>query len=61
MNYPTVEWTVYFKKEGAADTPLIESIQARGGIKTWRRRSVYLGPSGMSTFSSSVSLNPGFV
>ena len=27
-NYPIVEWTLYFKNEGATDTPLIESIQA---------------------------------
>ena len=26
--YPTVEWTVYLKNGGAADTPLIESLQA---------------------------------
>lgn len=27
-DYPTVEWTAYFKNEGAADTPIIEAIQA---------------------------------
>jgi alpha-galactosidase len=27
-NYPTVEWTVYFKNEGSAETPILESIQA---------------------------------
>ncbi len=27
-DYPTLEWTVHFKNEGSADTPLIESIQA---------------------------------
>ena len=27
-NYPTVEWTLYFKNEGDSDSPLIESIQA---------------------------------
>ena len=27
-NYPTVEWTVYFKNEGDQDTPLLESIQS---------------------------------
>ncbi len=27
-NYPTVEWTVYFKNEGKADTPILESLQA---------------------------------
>jgi len=27
-DYPTVEWTVYFRNEGTADTPLLESIQA---------------------------------
>jgi alpha-galactosidase len=28
QDYPTVEWTLYLKNEGAADTPLLESIQA---------------------------------
>ncbi|MFH1737939.1 MAG: alpha-galactosidase, partial [bacterium] len=27
-DYPTVEWTAYFKNEGGADTPILESIQA---------------------------------
>ncbi|MFH1741923.1 MAG: hypothetical protein ABIH23_23210, partial [bacterium] len=27
-DFPTVEWTLYFKNEGASDTPIIESIQA---------------------------------
>jgi len=27
-DYPTVEWTVYFKNEGATDTPILKSIQA---------------------------------
>ncbi|HQE82001.1 MAG TPA: NPCBM/NEW2 domain-containing protein [Candidatus Hydrogenedentes bacterium] len=27
-NYPTVEWTAYFKNEGTGDTPILESIQA---------------------------------
>ena len=27
-DYPTVEWTVYFKNEGTTDTPILESIQA---------------------------------
>ena len=27
-DYPTVEWTVYFKNTGTADSPLIENIQA---------------------------------
>ena len=27
-DYPTIEWTVYFKNEGATDTPILESIQA---------------------------------
>ena len=27
-NVPTVEWTVYLKNEGAADTPMLEKIQA---------------------------------
>ena len=34
--YPTVEWTVYFKNEGARDTPVLESIQA---LDTTFRRS----------------------
>ena len=27
-NYPTVEWTLYFKNTGAADTPILEDIRA---------------------------------
>jgi alpha-galactosidase len=27
-DFPTVEWTVYFKNTGSADTPLLENIQA---------------------------------
>jgi len=27
-DYPALEWTVYFKNEGAADTPILEDIQA---------------------------------
>ncbi len=27
-DFPTVEWTLYFKNTGTADTPIIESIQA---------------------------------
>ena len=27
-DYPTVEWTVYFKNTGTADSPMIEDIQA---------------------------------
>ena len=27
-DYPTIEWTVYFKNTGAADSPMIENIQA---------------------------------
>jgi alpha-galactosidase len=27
QRYPTVEWTLYFKNEGDADTPILESIQ----------------------------------
>ena len=27
-NYPTVEWTVYFKNNGSANTPILSSIQA---------------------------------
>ena len=27
-NYPTVEWTVYFKNNGNANTPILSSIQA---------------------------------
>lgn len=27
-DYPTVEWTLYFKNEGPTDTPLLEAIQA---------------------------------
>ena len=27
-DFPTIEWTVYFKNTGAADTPLLENIQA---------------------------------
>ncbi len=36
-DYPTVEWTVYFKNEGTADTPILESIQALD--TTFERRS----------------------
>lgn len=28
LDYPTVEWTLYFKNTGTADTPLISGIQA---------------------------------
>jgi alpha-galactosidase len=28
LDFPTVEWIVYFKNEGSADTPVIEKIQA---------------------------------
>jgi alpha-galactosidase len=28
LNFPTVEWTLYFKNTGASDTPIIENIQA---------------------------------
>jgi alpha-galactosidase len=28
LDFPTVEWTVYFKNNGKTDTPLIEGIQA---------------------------------
>lgn len=28
LGFPTVEWTVYFKNRGSADTPIIENIQA---------------------------------
>ncbi len=37
-DFPTVEWTVYFKNTGTSDTPIIENIQAldlrirRGGV-----------------------------
>lgn len=37
-DFPTVEWTLYFKNTGAKDTPIIENIQAlemdisRGGV-----------------------------
>ena len=27
-DYPTVEWTLYFKNTGAADTPILENIQS---------------------------------
>ncbi|MBU3666451.1 MAG: hypothetical protein FGM15_11340 [Chthoniobacterales bacterium] len=27
-DFPTVEWTIYFKNTGAADTPILEGIQA---------------------------------
>ena len=27
-DYPTVEWTVYFKNTGETDTPILENIQA---------------------------------
>ena len=27
-NFPTVEWTLYFKNTGKADTPIVENIQA---------------------------------
>ena len=27
-DYPTVEWTLYFRNTGAADTPILENIQA---------------------------------
>ncbi len=28
LDYPTVEWTVYFKNNGIIDTPILENIQA---------------------------------
>ncbi len=28
LDFPTVEWTLYFKNSGSADTPIIENIQA---------------------------------
>ena len=28
LDYPTVEWTLYFKNAGSKDTPLVESIRA---------------------------------
>ncbi|MBN2293328.1 MAG: alpha-galactosidase [Pirellulales bacterium] len=28
QDFPTVEWTVYFKNTGSADTPILENIQA---------------------------------
>jgi alpha-galactosidase len=28
LDFPTVEWTLYFKNAGAADTPILEAIQA---------------------------------
>ena len=28
LDYPTVEWTVYFKNTGSADTPVLENIRA---------------------------------
>jgi alpha-galactosidase len=31
-DFPTVEWTLYFKNTGSADTPLLSSIQA---VDTW--------------------------
>jgi len=31
-DYPTVEWTVYFRNEGLTDTPLLESIQALDSV-----------------------------
>lgn len=40
-DYPTVEWTLHFKNTGAADTPIIENIQAldvqwqRGGDREY--------------------------
>ncbi len=34
--FPTVEWTVWFKNTGAADSPLLEEIQALD--VEWRRR-----------------------
>ena len=27
-DFPTVEWTLYFKNTGTADTPILEDIQA---------------------------------
>ncbi|OQA01672.1 MAG: Alpha-galactosidase [Planctomycetes bacterium ADurb.Bin412] len=37
-DFPTVEWTVYFKNTGSADTPLLENIQA---IDTTLQRYVF--------------------
>ena len=45
-DYPVVEWTLYFKNEGAADTPLISDIQAidtqfqRGGEDEFALRGI---------------------
>ena len=34
-DFPTVEWTLYFKNTGAADTPILENIQALDAA--WQR------------------------
>jgi alpha-galactosidase len=38
-DFPTVEWTLYFKNSGAADTPILEKVQALDAA--WQR-----GPEG---------------
>jgi len=34
-DFPTVEWTLYFRNTGAADTPILENVQALD--TTWQR------------------------
>jgi alpha-galactosidase len=35
LDYPTVEWTLYFRNTGTADSPILEDIQALNA--TWER------------------------
>ena len=46
-DFPTVEWTVYFKNTGSADTPIIENIRA---LDTTLERYVYSNNSSWGEF-----------
>ena len=35
LDFPTVEWTLYFKNTGKADTPILEKIQAIDTLFPW--------------------------
>lgn len=36
-DFPTVEWTIYFKNEGTVDTPILENIQPLDTVIPWRK------------------------
>ena len=44
-DFPTVEWTLYFKNTGSADTPIIEKIQVLDiALSRGRRRGIPAAP-----------------